>query len=594
MTQPGFNTNKETVKRTIAIFLKEMLKDKKSMWVYCTLVPINRLINYVFIPLIFSFIVQHLIQDPKNWQTPILLLVLGLVLAIVSAYCGNIGLRRLFTHEEQMSTLLMKRSMSTLMHHSDQFFADRKVGSISGDVAKFSESIVVLLDTLFLNTSSIIINFLASLIIIAIMSPILLIPLGIVTAFLVFSSIQSMNHRRPLRNERKYRKSQLSGVIADILGNHQIVRFFASERREISKVVEDRQYIEKMIEKEIDIIMRESFSRQIILFVFQVVTMAICIALFATSVISIAAIIFVVTYLGRLTGSLFEITPIIRTTEQSFIDAANITEILDEPIEITDKRGAKDIHVHGGAIQFDSVGFYYHDNDNDIVIDDFSLDIKPGESIGLAGHSGGGKTTLSKLLLRFADVQNGSITIDGQDISEVTQESLHKVIAYVPQEAYLFHRTLRENIAYGRPDATDEEILHAVKQANASEFVDKLPKGLDTVVGERGVKLSGGQRQRIAIARAILKDAPILVLDEATSALDSASEKLIQESLAKLMKGRTSFVVAHRLSTIAKLDRIVVIDNGKIVEQGSHKELLELGGTYASLWAHQSGGFIED
>lgn len=594
MTRSNFNTNKETVKRTISIFLSEMLKDKKSMWIYCTLVPIHRLINYVLIPLIFSFIVQLLIQNPKNWQTPMLLLGVGLASAIVSAYCGNIGLRRLFTHEEQMSTLLMERAINTLMHQSDQFFADRKVGSISGDVTKFSESIVILLDTLFLNASSIVINFFASLIIITIMSPILLIPLGLVTAFLVYSSIQSINHRRPLRNERKYRKSQLSGAIADILGNQQIVHFFASEKREVARVVEDRQYIEKMVGKEIDIIMRESFSRQIILFAFQVVTMAICIALFATNFISIAAIIFVVTYLGRLTGSLFEITPIIRTTEQAFIDAANITEILDEQVEVADMEGAKKIKIEGGAVKFNSVGFSYRDNDNDIVIDDFTLDIMPGESIGLAGHSGGGKTTLSKLLLRFADVQQGSITIDGQDISEVTQDSLHKAIAYVPQEAYLFHRTLRENIAYGRSEATDEEILHAIKQANASEFVDKLPNGLDTVVGERGVKLSGGQRQRIAIARAILKDAPILVLDEATSALDSASEKLIQESLAKLMKGRTSFVVAHRLSTIAKLDRIIVIDNGKVIEQGSHKELLALGGTYSNLWSHQSGGFIED
>jgi ATP-binding cassette subfamily B protein len=223
-----------------------------------------------------------------------------------------------------------------------------------------------------------------------------------------------------------------------------------------------------------------------------------------------------------------------------------------------------------------------------------TLHIKPGERIGLAGHSGGGKTTLTKLILRFADVTKGAIAIDGQNIADVSQDSLRSAIAYVPQEPYLFHRSLRENIAYARPDATDDEVMLAVKRANAYEFIKNLPDGLDTIVGERGVKLSGGQRQRIAIARAILKDAPILILDEATSALDSESEKLIQNALTKLMKGRTSIVVAHRLSTIAQLDRIIVLENGSIAEQGSHSELLQHKGIYATLWAHQSGGFIEE
>jgi ATP-binding cassette subfamily B protein len=192
------------------------------------------------------------------------------------------------------------------------------------------------------------------------------------------------------------------------------------------------------------------------------------------------------------------------------------------------------------------------------------------------------------------DIDGGQILIDGQDISQVTQNSLRGAIAYVPQDPFLFHRSLRDNIAYGKPDASDAEITAAAHAAYADEFIDQLPHGLDTIVGERGVKLSGGQRQRIAIARAILKDAPILVLDEATSALDSESEIYIQQALEKLMKNRTSIVIAHRLSTIAKLDRIIVLDNGKIVEEGPHTELLDQKGTYARLWKHQSGGFIEE
>ena len=243
----------------------------------------------------------------------------------------------------------------------------------------------------------------------------------------------------------------------------------------------------------------------------------------------------------------------------------------------------------------DKVTFTHDEGQGDTLFHDFSLTVNPGEKIGLVGSSGSGKTTLTKLLLRFADIDSGEIAIDGQDIAEVTQASLREQIAYVPQEPLLFHRSVRENIAYGRPDATDTEIEKAAKKAGAYDFIVNLQDGFDTLVGERGVKLSGGQRQRIAIARAILKNAPILILDEATSALDSESEALIQKSLETLMKNRTSIVIAHRLSTIAKLDRIIVLENGRIVEDGTHDQLLaKKRGVYAKLWARQSGGFIED
>jgi ATP-binding cassette subfamily B protein len=269
-----------------------------------------------------------------------------------------------------------------------------------------------------------------------------------------------------------------------------------------------------------------------------------------------------------------------------------MTEILALEPTVSDKSTAR-LRVAKGKITFKDV-IFAHSEADERLFDGFSLEVKPGERIGLVGHSGSGKTTLTRLLLRFSDVEKGIIAIDGQNISEVSQQSLRKNIAYVPQEPMLFHRSLRDNIAYGKPSANDKQILQAARQANALEFIEKLPEGLDTMVGERGVKLSGGQRQRIAIARAILKDAPILVLDEATSALDSESEKLIQDALTKLMKGRTSIIIAHRLSTIAKLDRILVLENGSITEQGSHADLLKQKGTYAKLWAHQSGGFIEE
>lgn len=271
---------------------------------------------------------------------------------------------------------------------------------------------------------------------------------------------------------------------------------------------------------------------------------------------------------------------------------------LTTPHAITDKENASDLLVNQGEICFDDVAFNYgRGNDKILLFNHFNLTIKAGEKIGLVGKSGAGKSSLVNLLLRFYDVSDGKILIDNQDISQVTQNSLRKNIGMVTQDTALLHRTVRENIAYGRPDATDEEIINAAKAAHAWEFIQTLQDkngntGLDTEVGERGVKLSGGQRQRIAIARVILKNAPILLLDEATSALDSEVEYAITQSLDNMMAGKTVIAIAHRLSTIASLDKLVVMDKGQIIEMGSHEQLIQQGGVYASLWARQSGGFL--
>jgi ATP-binding cassette subfamily B multidrug efflux pump len=262
-----------------------------------------------------------------------------------------------------------------------------------------------------------------------------------------------------------------------------------------------------------------------------------------------------------------------------------------------DKPNAKALQVTKGEIQFDNVTFNYGGNRK--VIDSLSLIIRPGEKIGLVGRSGAGKSTIVNLLLRFYDVGSGRILIDGQDIANVTQDSLRTHIGMVTQDTSLMHRSVRDNIVYGRPDATDEDMIAAAKRAEAHEFIQQLtdPKGrqgYDAHVGERGVKLSGGQRQRIAIARVKLKDAPILLLDEATSALDSEVEAAIQASLYKLMEGKTVVAIAHRLSTIAAMDRLIVLDQGRVVETGDHQSLLKQDGLYARLWAHQSGGFLGD
>lgn len=271
--------------------------------------------------------------------------------------------------------------------------------------------------------------------------------------------------------------------------------------------------------------------------------------------------------------------------------------MLSKMQKVTDRPGARELVVSSGDIRFNDVYFSYGGETKRPVIDDFSLHIRPGEKIGLVGRSGAGKSTLVNLLLRFHDVEKGEILIDGQNIALVTQDSLRARIGMVMQDTSLLHRSVRDNILYGRPDASDEEMRKAAQRAEAESFIRKLTdyrgrKGYDAHVGERGVKLSGGQRQRIAIARVMLKDAPILLLDEATSALDSEVEKAIQENLYRLMEGKTVVAIAHRLSTIAAMDRLVVMDKGRIVEEGTHEDLLAANGVYARLWAHQSGGFL--
>ena len=411
-------------------------------------------------------------------------------------------------------------------------------------------------------------------------------------------------------------RALMTGRITDAYANIMTVKLFSHSRRELSYAKNAMGQFLGTVHAQMRWVSYLEVSTHMISVILVSSTAAIGLYLWQQGAVGVGAIAAATAMALRLNG----LTRWIMWQTASLFESIGTVQdgmrTLSAPQKIIDKPNAPALKVTEGRIVFDHVDFSY-ENDSDAVegdsldtvktsatpttktklLDNFYLDIKPGEKIGLVGRSGAGKSTLVNLLLRFFDVDSGKILIDGQAIDEVTQESLRQQIGMVTQDTSLLHRTVRENIAYGRPDATDEEIITAAKQAQAWDFIkdlydDKGNTGLDTQVGERGVKLSGGQRQRIAISRVMLKNAPILLLDEATSALDSEIEFAITESLNDIMTGKTVIAIAHRLSTIAALDRLVVMDKGQIIEQGSHDELLNLHGVYARLWHRQSGGFL--
>ncbi|ELB2936366.1 ABC transporter ATP-binding protein [Vibrio alginolyticus] len=392
-------------------------------------------------------------------------------------------------------------------------------------------------------------------------------------------------------------RSTITGRIVDSYTNIQTVKLFSHSQRETQYAEQGMKGFLNTVYRQMRLVTGFDVAVEISNYILVFSVAALSIYLWLDSAISVGAIAIAVSLALRVNGMSMWIMWEVGALFENMGTVVDGMKTLSKPIDIKDKPGAKDLVVTEGGIHFDNVSFHYGENKG--VISHLDLNIKPGEKVGLVGRSGAGKSTLVNLLLRFHDVEDGSIKIDGQNISEVTQDSLRSKIGMVTQDTSLLHRSIRDNILYGNPDATEEDLLKATKQAHAHEFIETLTDpfgnvGYDAQVGERGVKLSGGQRQRIAISRVLLKDAPLLVLDEATSALDSEVEAAIQESLNELMQGKTVIAIAHRLSTIAQMDRLIVLDKGSIVEQGSHQELIANNGIYAQLWAHQTGGFIAE
>lgn len=409
-----------------------------------------------------------------------------------------------------------------------------------------------------------------------------------------FRVLYAWGLRKPMKNavkERTSKASALSGKTIDSLSNYMIVKLFAGQKKETN-------YLDKPRRESISAIRRAMFFNRlfggipgVLWDVLFGATMFLCAMLFYQGKMTISEIVFSISVYLNVMGSLSFIINMLPDIIDKTGSATKAYSELVMPIEIQDNENASELCVKHGKIEFKNVSFKYL---NKYVLRDLSLTIKPGERVGIVGPSGAGKTTLVSLLMRFYEANKGGVFIDGQNIRNVTQESLRQNISFIPQDPTMFNRTIRDNIAYGKENATDTEIHRAARFASADKFICGTEKKYDSLVGDRGIKLSGGQRQRIAIARAFLKDAPILVLDEATSSLDSETEVAIQQSFDKLSSGRTTIVIAHRLSTLRNMDKIVVLDKGRFIEQGTHQSLLRKKGVYARLWKMQSGGFLQE
>lgn len=474
------------------------------------------------------------------------------------------------------------------------FHSNRFGGTLVSQTSKFMSAYQQLLETITFPFLPVVCSVIFTCAILAPRVPLYVVILMVLLAIYACVSYYMYKRILSLNEKAASAQNQLSGELSDSVANILAVK--TSGREDYERALFDqanRNVVERDSKR-----MWASLTRGIITAAITVVIMSV-VAVFiaggnAWFGITPGTLVMMFTYTYTVTNQFNFINNGLQRFNRAFGDASGMTATLDEPRLVADKPGAPAMVVREGTIDFQNIGFYYTDgNVKTPVFEDFNLHIPAGQRVGLVGLSGAGKTTLTKLLLRLSDIQDGRILIDGQNVADCTQQSLRRSIAYVPQEALLFHRTIAENISYGCPDATMEQIREAARLANALEFIENLPQGFETITGERGVKLSGGQRQRVAIARALLADCPVLVLDEATSALDSESEALVQDALKTLMRGRTCIVVAHCLSTVASLDRIVVLDHGKVAEDGPHAELIKAGGEYAHLWDRQTGAYLE-
>lgn len=487
---------------------------------------------------------------------------------------------------------LSNQAFSYLIRHSHDFFTSNFAGSLTRRVSRYSRAFEQIADVVTENFLSVFLYATGVIVILSTRNLYLGLAVLAWCVFMVWLQIILTRKGQTYRVASSAEDSKVTGILSDSVANHSTITLFASANQESKTFSNANMSWLNATTKAWRFDSTIHAVQGLMAITLEFILISGAIMLWSYGFISIGDFVLIQVYILGLLTRIWGIGNSMRRLYNGFADANEMVEILEKPHAIEDHAGAsKPTHAEG-TLTLKNVSFGF--GKGSYVLNSLDLTIPHGQKIALVGPSGAGKTTVTKLLLRLYEVSDGSIMLDGTDIRDIAQENLRQLISFVPQDPILFHRSLKDNIRYGNETATDEEIIEAAKKAHCHEFISKLELGYETHVGERGVKLSGGERQRVAIARAILKNAPVLVLDEATSALDSESEHLIQDALKHLMEGKTVIVIAHRLSTIMEMDRIIVMQDGNIVADGSHAELLTQEGLYKKLWSIQAGGFIAE
>ncbi|HEX6404242.1 MAG TPA: ABC transporter ATP-binding protein [Pseudonocardiaceae bacterium] len=589
----GSPTRKAAMLLALRYYGRELSRNRRVAIPALLMPALGNICLLYLAPLIVAQLAGRLAGGAGSAAATVLPYVLGFAaLLLLAEALWRAGLHCLNRTDGRGIENLYVVAMNELLAKDAAFFHDNFAGSLTKRALSFAARFEEVVDTLAFNVVAGILPLAFASVVLWRYDPLLVVVLVGLIAVTGLVIAPLIRRRQTLVDQREAAIARVSGHVADSLMNMETVRAFAAEDHEASehqtRVAEARMLSIRSWDYanlRIDTVVAPMSVLTNVLGLVVAVSLG-------GGRLGVEAIVVTFAYYSNATRIMFEFNQIYRRLESDLTEAAQFTELLLAPPTVLDPDSPEPLRPTAADVRFEQVSFAHAGAPP--LFTGLNLTVSSGTKVGLVGRSGGGKSTLSRLLLRMMDVDQGRILVGGQDISRLRQTDLRGLIAYVPQDPAMFHRTLRDNIAFARPGASDAEIYRAAQAAHVIEFAEILPDGLDTMVGERGIKLSGGQRQRVAIARAILRNAPILLLDEATSALDSESEILIQQALWQLMEGRTALVVAHRLSTVARMDQLIVLDRGRIVEQGSHAELLQMQGTYARLWRHQSGGFLAD